>query len=105
MFIDCIEVMSCSDNVVRAGFTGKFKDVDTLTNILNFESTKGSPLFHSIEVNKVSLLFYIHCMLYTSHNSLCLIPTLNRNHDPNSNPKELDTLKKLLTFKLVSIMI
>jgi mannose-6-phosphate isomerase len=33
---DIIECMASSDNVVRAGFTPKFKDVDTLTNTLTY---------------------------------------------------------------------
>ncbi|XP_053682545.1 mannose-6-phosphate isomerase [Sabethes cyaneus] len=31
---DCVECMACSDNVVRAGLTPKFKDVDTLLELL-----------------------------------------------------------------------
>lgn len=30
--------MACSDNVVRAGLTPKFKDVSTLCQMLNYES-------------------------------------------------------------------
>ncbi|XP_047097688.1 mannose-6-phosphate isomerase [Schistocerca piceifrons] len=37
---DCVECMACSDNVVRAGLTPKYKDVDTLCNMLNY---KGAP--------------------------------------------------------------
>lgn len=33
---DIIECMAASDNVVRAGFTPKFKDVDTLVNMLTY---------------------------------------------------------------------
>ncbi|KAF1849352.1 mannose-6-phosphate isomeras-like protein [Cucurbitaria berberidis CBS 394.84] len=33
---DIIECMASSDNVVRAGFTPKFKDVDTLTTMLTY---------------------------------------------------------------------
>ena len=33
---DCIEVMACSDNVVRAGLTPKFKDVPTLVGMLTY---------------------------------------------------------------------
>ena len=29
--------MACSDNVVRAGLTPKFKDIDTLTSMLHYE--------------------------------------------------------------------
>ncbi|KAJ1967831.1 Mannose-6-phosphate isomerase [Dispira parvispora] len=34
---DCIECMATSDNVVRAGLTPKFKDVDVLLNMLTYE--------------------------------------------------------------------
>lgn len=34
---DCIECMACSDNVVRAGLTPKYKDVDTLVAMLEYE--------------------------------------------------------------------
>lgn len=34
---DCIEVMACSDNVVRAGLTPKFKDTDTLLEMLIYD--------------------------------------------------------------------
>jgi mannose-6-phosphate isomerase len=33
---DCIEIMACSDNVVRAGLTPKFRDVNTLCGMLTF---------------------------------------------------------------------
>uniref|UniRef100_A0A182N0A0 mannose-6-phosphate isomerase n=1 Tax=Anopheles dirus TaxID=7168 RepID=A0A182N0A0_9DIPT len=34
---DCIECMACSDNVVRAGLTPKFKDVDTLLRLVSYD--------------------------------------------------------------------
>lgn len=34
---DCIECMSCSDNVVRAGLTPKFKDVENLLSMLIYD--------------------------------------------------------------------
>jgi mannose-6-phosphate isomerase class I len=34
---DCMECMACSDNVVRAGLTPKFKDVQTLCDILEYK--------------------------------------------------------------------
>ncbi|VDP85184.1 unnamed protein product [Echinostoma caproni] len=34
---DCVECMACSDNVVRAGLTPKFKDVDCLLSMLQYE--------------------------------------------------------------------
>lgn len=33
---DCIECMACSDNVVRAGLTPKYKDVETLVEMLEY---------------------------------------------------------------------
>ncbi|XP_076323686.1 mannose phosphate isomerase isoform X2 [Tachypleus tridentatus] len=35
---DCVECMACSDNVVRAGLTPKFKDVKTLCEMLTYQS-------------------------------------------------------------------
>ncbi|OQR69882.1 mannose-6-phosphate isomerase-like [Tropilaelaps mercedesae] len=37
---DCVECMATSDNVVRAGLTPKFRDVNTLVNMLTYESTR-----------------------------------------------------------------
>lgn len=33
---DILECMACSDNVVRAGLTPKFKDIDTLCSMLTY---------------------------------------------------------------------
>lgn len=33
---EIIECMACSDNVVRAGLTPKFKDVDNLVDMLSY---------------------------------------------------------------------
>lgn len=41
---DCVECMALSDNVVRAGLTPKFKDVDTLCNMLTYRLSKPSYL-------------------------------------------------------------
>ena len=38
MFTDCIECMACSDNTVRAGLTPKFRDVETLCEMLDYSS-------------------------------------------------------------------
>lgn len=38
---DCIESMACSDNVVRAGLTPKFKDVKTLCDMLTYNCRTG----------------------------------------------------------------
>lgn len=39
---ECIECMACSDNVVRAGLTTKFRDVQTLINMLDYDPVKSS---------------------------------------------------------------
>ncbi|KPI90803.1 phosphomannose isomerase (PMI) [Leptomonas seymouri] len=36
---DGVEIMACSDNVVRAGLTPKWKDVSTLINMLKYDTT------------------------------------------------------------------
>ena len=36
LFLDCLECMACSDNVVRAGLTPKYIDVSTLCSMLNY---------------------------------------------------------------------
>jgi mannose-6-phosphate isomerase len=36
--IDVVECMAASDNVVRAGFTPKYKDIGTLTSMLTYNS-------------------------------------------------------------------
>jgi mannose-6-phosphate isomerase len=35
---DCVECMACSDNVVRAGLTPKLRDVDTLVDMLTYNT-------------------------------------------------------------------
>eukprot|EP00981_Chlorochromonas_danica_P008561 scaffold2224_cov175-Ochromonas_danica.AAC.3 len=40
---DCVECMALSDNVVRAGLTPKFKDVETLCSMLTYKA--GMPFF------------------------------------------------------------
>lgn len=55
---DCIECMACSDNVIRAGLTPKFRDVNTLIENLNYTAEPGeSKLFQPTELDKFSLLF------------------------------------------------
>jgi len=55
---DCVECMACSDNVVRAGLTPKFKDVDTLIEMLIYT---GSPpetkLFKPQRENQHSVVY------------------------------------------------
>ncbi|GLV43752.1 Mannose phosphate isomerase [Carabus blaptoides fortunei] len=55
---DCIECMASSDNVVRAGLTPKFKDVDTLCNMLTYRmESAGAKLFQSIKENDFTELY------------------------------------------------
>jgi len=42
LFGDCVECMATSDNVVRAGLTPKFKDVDRLIEMLTYIDEPGS---------------------------------------------------------------
>ena len=37
IFADCMECMACSDNVVRAGLTPKYQDVETLISMLEYK--------------------------------------------------------------------
>ena len=48
---DIIECMAASDNVVRAGFTPKFKDIDTLVSMLTYA-------YGSVEKQKMPLLSF-----------------------------------------------
>lgn len=41
-FLDCVECMACSDNVVRAGLTPKPKDVETLVDMLTYNCEPAS---------------------------------------------------------------
>lgn len=55
---DCIECMSRSDNVIRAGLTPKFKDVETLLEMLDFTGkTTEEKFFESIPIGPYSQLF------------------------------------------------
>lgn len=50
---DCIECMSCSDNVVRAGLTPKFKDVENLLSMLIYDgATANDKLFQPTLIDK-----------------------------------------------------
>lgn len=49
LFGDCVECMATSDNVVRAGLTPKFKDVDTLVSMLTYKC--GLPKIYSGDDN------------------------------------------------------
>eukprot|EP00794_Sanderia_malayensis_P011164 gene11164-12337_t len=55
---DCIECMACSDNVVRAGLTPKFKDVATLCDMLDYRpKTPQQTKFNGVKSNHDS---YVH---------------------------------------------
>ncbi|KAF1349369.1 mannose-6-phosphate isomeras-like protein [Lizonia empirigonia] len=56
---DIIECMASSDNVVRAGFTPKFKDVDTLTTMLTYS-------YAPISEQKMSPVDYPYAKLNTT---------------------------------------
>ena len=66
---DIIECMAASDNVVRAGFTPKFKDVDTLVDMLTYN-------YAPISEQKMEPLDYAYATMnspaYTSGSSVCL---------------------------------
>lgn len=66
---DIIECMASSDNVVRAGFTPKFKDVKTLTDMLTYS-------YSPIEEQKMTPTEYPYATLnltsYTSHSTITL---------------------------------
>lgn len=66
---DIVECMASSDNVVRAGFTPKFKDVDTLTQMLTYR-------YAPIEEQKLEPTDYPYAILnataYTSGSSALL---------------------------------
>ena len=47
---DCIECMACSDNVIRAGLTPKFKDVNTLIDMVNYQTEPKSRKFFEPEI-------------------------------------------------------
>ncbi|XP_060531233.1 mannose-6-phosphate isomerase [Cylas formicarius] len=58
LFGDCIECMACSDNVVRAGLTPKFIDVETLCSMLIYKGEKAeSKLFAPVQEDKFSVIF------------------------------------------------
>ena len=67
---DIIECMASSDNVVRAGFTPKFKDIDTLTKMLTYsyapiEEQKLAPTDYPYAIlNATAYSSASSCMLY-----------------------------------------
>lgn len=55
---DCIECMACSDNVVRAGLTPKFKDVENLLSMLVYDgAAPEAKLFQPTQLDKYTWLF------------------------------------------------
>lgn len=55
---DCIECMACSDNVIRAGLTPKFKDVETLLEMLDFRGKNATEkFFQPVDIGPYSKLF------------------------------------------------
>ncbi|KAJ8945084.1 hypothetical protein NQ318_005264 [Aromia moschata] len=55
---DCIENMACSDNVVRAGLTPKFVDVETLCSMLNYRGENpDDKLFNPIEEDQFTKVY------------------------------------------------
>lgn len=57
-FLDCIECMACSDNVVRAGLTPKYKDVETLCEMLNYKGDDaGNKVFKPVVEDEFSEAF------------------------------------------------
>lgn len=50
--------MACSDNVVRAGLTPKYKDVETLCSMLNYNGAPArSKLFKPVQEDSYSQIF------------------------------------------------
>ncbi|XP_018016473.1 mannose-6-phosphate isomerase-like [Hyalella azteca] len=55
---DCVECMACSDNVVRAGLTPKYQDVDTLIAMLEYQmSDAHSRIFKPTKLDASCELF------------------------------------------------
>ena len=60
---DCIECMALSDNVVRAGLTPKFRDVNTLCSMLTYNTAKPNMV--------ESFLFDEYTSIYRPPKSMC----------------------------------
>jgi mannose-6-phosphate isomerase len=54
---DCVECMALSDNVVRAGLTPKFKDIETLCGMLNYRC-------HICSCKYVSFRYLLLCYVW-----------------------------------------
>lgn len=62
---ECIECMATSDNVVRAGLTPKYKDIQTLCSMLTYKQV-------SIDITIVSRLYYFLYIVYLFHLYVCI---------------------------------
>jgi mannose-6-phosphate isomerase len=49
---DLVECMACSDNVIRAGLTSKYKDVSTLLETISYAAVERSPVISPSRVEK-----------------------------------------------------
>lgn len=55
---DCIECMACSDNVIRAGLTPKYKDVETLLEMLDYSGSRTEQrFFQPVDIGPYTKLF------------------------------------------------
>ena len=55
---DCVECMATSDNVVRSGLTPKFKDVDTLVDMLTYNyGPSDAQVLHGVQTSKHTKLY------------------------------------------------
>lgn len=55
---DCIECMACSDNVVRAGLTPKYQDVETLVSMLEYNMVPAeSRNFEGFKMDNYTILY------------------------------------------------
>lgn len=55
---DCIECMACSDNVVRAGLTPKYQDVETLVSMLEYTMVPAeSRNFEGFKMDNYTILY------------------------------------------------
>ena len=65
---ECVELMACSDNVVRGGLTPKLKDVETLCAMLEYEPAERSSGMDRIQVAE-------NCVKYVPHGiaDFCLL--------------------------------
>lgn len=53
LYGDCAEIMACSDNVIRAGLTPKYRDVDTLLTSLTYDTNAAPLINHGLPLETV----------------------------------------------------